>query len=126
MRSFAIAVFILAVIIGGVIVSRGVIVSASRGVSGVLEEAYWAIEREDWEVAEEQFLEALELMRGYLGMFSILVDHREVEEVMLSMRMMERYLHQREVADAMAEGARALFWLELIERRTRFNLANIL
>lgn len=90
-----------------------------------LDQAAQAAREDDWDRAEELLGQARDTWRDRGGYLHTLLQHREIDEVLLLFQESEQYLQARKLGEYTAVNARLITQLDLIREMEELSWRNV-
>ena len=126
MRSFIVAMGILLVIICAILGSFWTLKILSTQDASNMKEVYELVTRDRWEEATGVYDEQMRRWRRHKRVFTILIDHSEMDTIELCLITAGESLKTMNKHDTLDAVARSIFLFEHIEERNRFSYENVL
>ncbi|MDR0931384.1 MAG: DUF4363 family protein [Clostridiales bacterium] len=126
MKSFIIAIILLLVVVATLITTDLFLANSTDRNSRDLQEVYDAVEREDWDAATELIHKAHENWDEDNFLYSILIDHLELDNIELRYLPATEFIEQHVKGDSLAECSNIIFLMNHLHDKTTFCLENIL
>jgi hypothetical protein len=91
-----------------------------------LQEVYTAVDKNDWEAAEKHIHEAYENWEDNNFLYSIMIDHIELDNIELRFLPAIEFVEQGVKSDSLSECSNIIFLMNHLHDKTRFCVENIL
>lgn len=125
MKSFIIAMSILVTLISGIITINIILKKEIHKIDSSVVKLEIAIEKEEWEEAAKHLYSIEEELTKSSLMFHLLIDHQEVDNIEIHIKMCKDYSSSKQKADALSELSQVSYHLHHIGHKNKLTLANI-
>lgn len=121
-----IPVFILvALIIGTSLFSQRILYITSTELEDGLMKVEKTAAANDWKASETYIKQIEGKWTGMKGVWAVLVDHQEIDNIDIALTRMQKYVQSRESGSALAETSAMLKYVRHIPKKGALNIENI-
>lgn len=125
MRAALLSFVILALLVGGGIVSYLYVNNTSRFLSNQLSETAIFVRQDNWTASGEKLNWVEKSWKQTSKRWSMIVDHEEIDKIEMAMVRLREFVQEKDKGLALAELAAAKKLVEHIPVKEGFNLANL-
>lgn len=125
MKSIWVCLILAAIIVVLIVVPHIFIKNTTYEMSDILKQADDAIKQEDWETAAEKCHSISESWDKYTPLYEMIVEHQEVDEIIMSIRQLELFAREEEKPEARALIAELNFLINHLRENDNLSVENI-
>ena len=125
MRSILLCVILSGLIAVLIIVPHIFISNTTEEIKGILKTTDAAVKNEEWIEAEVYCLQAKNKWDKYSFWYEMITEHSAIDEIIRSMRQLERFIKEREQPEARALLAELDFMVNHLEETDNLSAENI-
>lgn len=125
MKTFIIAIVLLVMIISSSFLYLYIINDVTSDMTSKLEKLEHTVRDDNWKQAEKQLDEIQRSLKKREGWMMALIDHRELDEIKMTVSRLAEYVHFKDTQEFMAESAVLKLLIEHLETKERVNWANL-
>jgi hypothetical protein len=117
-------IVLVAILYSGLLSSK-YINASSNSMTDMIDNASTMVEKGRWDDAVNQIQKLENRWDSSEGVWGILVDHFEIDNIAMSMKKSRKYIEAKSLPESLAELDNLKFMVEHIYEKERFNLKNI-
>ncbi len=126
MRTFKLCMILLIIIIIGALSFDYALNKTVDELSKKVEKLEYAVTSENWNESEKQLDIIQDSWKRSEKWLTTLVDHREMDEIKMTLAKLSQYLHYKKKPEFMAESATLKLLIEHLASKEKVTLSNLL
>mgnify|MGYP002647446928 CR=1 FL=1 len=125
MKSIWICIVLSFLIIVLIVVPHIFITNTTHEIRELLKSADSAVEAEDWQQAVKLCKDTSQRWEKYTPLYEMIVEHQEVDEIIMSIRQLERFAAEKEKPEARALISELDFLINHLRETDNLSIENI-